>query len=339
MTVWIVLTCSITGCSAKSDLPPVVKPSETDIQQPVVADVSKNPVEQYQPERISDERLHNSYRLHERVISGGLPDEPSFQALKELGVKTVISVDGARPDVALAKKYGMRYVHLPHGYDGIPEVRVKELAKAVRDLEGPIFIHCHHGKHRSPSAAATACIAAGLIQPESGWMILKAAGTSENYRGLHQSVQEAHPIDKSLLNALNVEFKETADVLPMAEAMVEMEKNYESLKIMSENGWKSFRENHYLDSAHTALLLREDFTEMLRTEEVRKQPEEFQMVLRDSEEAAQNLESVLRAFAQGGDTENSSKEILEPFETISRNCNVCHQKFRDVPIRDKLNAK
>ena len=37
----------------------------------------------------------------------------------------------------LAKKYGMRYVHLPHGYDGIPEERIAELAKAVRDLPQP----------------------------------------------------------------------------------------------------------------------------------------------------------------------------------------------------------
>ena len=49
-----------------------------------------------------------------------------------LGVKTVISVDGAKPDVDLAKKHGMRYVHLPHGYDGVPDDRAKELAKAVR---------------------------------------------------------------------------------------------------------------------------------------------------------------------------------------------------------------
>src|SRR4051812_11985448 len=64
--------------------------------------------------------LPNTVRIHERVISGGLPEgDAAFEELKELGIKTLISVDGVKPDVAQAKKFGMRYVHLPHGYDGV----------------------------------------------------------------------------------------------------------------------------------------------------------------------------------------------------------------------------
>ena len=101
--------------------------------------------------------LPNALQVHLQVISGGQPEgEAGFAELKGLGIKTIISVDGAKPDLELAKKFGLRYVHLPHGYDGIPEERVEELAKAVRDLPGPIYIHCHHGKHRSPAAASAA---------------------------------------------------------------------------------------------------------------------------------------------------------------------------------------
>src|SRR5262245_15845815 len=93
-------------------------------------------------QRIEVQHLPNAYRLHDRVISGGLPEgEAAFKELQALGIRTVISVDGAKPDVELARKFGMRYVHLPHGYDGIPKERAKELAKAVRDLDGPIYIH------------------------------------------------------------------------------------------------------------------------------------------------------------------------------------------------------
>jgi len=112
--------------------------------------------DEHYPVKLNALHLPNAVHVHAKVISGGQPDgEAAFQELHRLGVKTVISVDGAAPDLELAKKYGLRYVHLPHGYDGIPEPRVQELAKAVRDLEGPIYIHCHHGKHRSPAAAAT----------------------------------------------------------------------------------------------------------------------------------------------------------------------------------------
>ncbi|HEX5033790.1 MAG TPA: hypothetical protein VFW62_04865, partial [bacterium] len=86
-------------------------------------------------EKVAAKHLPNVVRVHSKVISGGLPEgDAGFKELQDLGVKTVISVDGARPDVDLAKKYGLRYVHLPHGYDGIPQSRLEELAKAVRDL-------------------------------------------------------------------------------------------------------------------------------------------------------------------------------------------------------------
>ena len=116
------------------------------------------------PDKLGSEHLPNSYRVTEKMISGGQPDgEAGFRELRDLGVKTIVSVDGAKPDVELAKKYGLRYVHLPHGYDGISDVRLKELAKAVRDLPGTIYIHCHHGKHRSPAAAAAACVVVGTV--------------------------------------------------------------------------------------------------------------------------------------------------------------------------------
>jgi protein tyrosine phosphatase (PTP) superfamily phosphohydrolase (DUF442 family) len=124
-----------------------------------------------EPEKLVAKRLPNPVRLHPRVISGGLPEgDEAFAELKALGVRTIVSVDGAEPDVDTATRYGLKYVHLPHGYDGIPESRVRELAKAVRELEGPLYIHCHLGKHRSPAAASAACVAAGLLPAADRWM-------------------------------------------------------------------------------------------------------------------------------------------------------------------------
>ena len=103
-----------------------------------------------------------------------------------------------------------------HGYDGIPQERARELAKAVRDLEGPIYIHCHHGKHRSPAAATVACVSAGLIEPSAALSVLRTAGTSENYRGLYRSAESARKLDDALLDALQAEFPETAKLPPPA---------------------------------------------------------------------------------------------------------------------------
>jgi protein tyrosine phosphatase (PTP) superfamily phosphohydrolase (DUF442 family) len=104
------------------------------------------------PRKIQAAGLHNVYRITDKLMSGSSPDvDAGFKSLKELGVKTVISVDGAKPDIVHAHKYGLRYVHIPFGYDGIPRQQVLRLARAVRDLPGPIYIHCHHGVHRGPA--------------------------------------------------------------------------------------------------------------------------------------------------------------------------------------------
>ena len=131
----------------------------------------------------SDSPLPNLHRVTESVYSGGQPEgEFGFQKLSELGIETVISVDGAQPDVESAKKYGLKYVHLPHGYDGIEEEHAAKLAKAVQSF-GQVYIHCHHGHHRSPAAAAVACVGLDQITPGEGRELLEKAGTSPQYKG------------------------------------------------------------------------------------------------------------------------------------------------------------
>src|SRR5262245_39148534 len=213
------------GCQQRAQAPQVPA-ARTSTAQAATKPVQPPAPEQsaQQPQQLTAAHLPNPWRIHPQVISGGLPEgDAAFAELAALGVKTVISVDGAKPDVALAKKHGLRYVHLPHGYNGISTERVMELAKAVRDLPGPVYIHCHHGKHRSPAAAAVACVGAGLLESSAAEPFLKAAGTSENYPGLYSSAREARRFEKRLLDELASEFPETAKIPPFAEAMVALE--------------------------------------------------------------------------------------------------------------------
>lgn len=285
----------------------------------------------FTPQKLKSEHLPNPWQIHPKVISGGLPEgEAAFAELEKLGVKTVISVDGAKPDVELAKKHGLRYVHLPHGYDGVPAERMKELAKAVRDLPGPIYIHCHHGKHRSPSAAAVACVGAGLLAPSAAEPILIAAGTSKDYAGLYQSAREAKTFESKLLDELPASFPESAKLPLMAEAMVALEHTHDHLKQVAEAGWMPPPKHPDIAPAHEALLLREHFTELLRTEAVKQQPEKFQALLRESEAAAQELEDALKA--------GKLADAKQPFDRLTTNCKSCHTAFRDVPLSEKSQA-
>jgi protein tyrosine phosphatase (PTP) superfamily phosphohydrolase (DUF442 family) len=316
------LASSLGGCQQQATAPVAAgAPAKVAVQP------SKQP-----PEKLAVQFLPNAYRLHEKVISGGQPaGESAFKELADLGVKTVISVDGATPDVAAAKKYGLRYVHLPHGYDGVPDSRTKQLAKAVRDLPGPIYIHCHHGKHRSPSASAVACVSAGLLDPSLAVTVLQTAGTHEGYRGLYASAREAKKLDDKLLDELTAEFPETAKIPPMAEAMVALEHTHDHLKSIAAAGWKSPPDHPDLAPAHEALLLREQFTELMRTDAAMKEPAQFLEMLKASETAARRLEDTL----QPPGSEDSLEQAAAAFELVNKNCTACHQAFRDVPLDEK----
>ena len=99
--------------------------------------------------------LHNLFRLSPNVISGAEPStDESFEQLAAMGVKTVISVDGKKPELELAQKHGMRYVHIPIEYKGISDEELLQIVKTYRECEGPFYAHCFHGKHRGPAAAA-----------------------------------------------------------------------------------------------------------------------------------------------------------------------------------------
>jgi protein tyrosine phosphatase (PTP) superfamily phosphohydrolase (DUF442 family) len=322
----LVVLALLTGCGKSS--PPVATEAQTASSTPVTA-AGESPAAKAVIEKISASHLPNPVRLHEKVISGGLPEgDEAFAELKTLGIKTVVSVDGAKPDIATAEKYGMRYVHLPHGYDGVPEERGKELAKAVRDLPGPIYIHCHHGKHRSPAAAAVACIGAGFLQHNDAATVLKIAGTSESYRGLFESADSARKFESAVLDELKAEFPPVAKLPAMAEAMVQIEHLHDHLKAIEKAGWKTPADKPALVPDHEALLLREQFTELLRTKDVQSRPKKFQDLTREAEAASQALEDGLRA---GLEPEAASKLLV----AVSNNCKTCHQAFRDTPLREK----
>lgn len=289
-----------------------------------------------EPARLASEHLPNPVRIHERVLSGGLPEgDAAFAELAEWGIKTVISVDGMTPDVEMASRYGLRYVHLPHGYDGISEQRVHELAKAVRDLEGPVYIHCHHGKHRSPAAASVACVSAGLVSAERAVSILELAGTNPHYQGLYEAASKARKLDDALLDALEVEFKAVQQIPPMAEAMVHMSHAHDRLKRVAKHGWRTPPDHPDLTPAHEALLLRELFTELLRTEEVEAQPADFRAWLTSSEQAAIELQSVLLAWSREHGSGEPPQRADELATRIAEDCSACHAKYRDAPLSTK----
>ena len=274
--------------------------------------------------------LHNAYQVTDKVLSGAAPEgDAAFAALRTLGVKTIISVDGARPDAERARRFGLRYIHLPIGYDDVTPQEGRAIAKAIQEVEGPIYLHCHHGRHRSAAALATACVMNGTLRPEKAESVLRTFGTGENYKGLWASARAARPLPREELAAVKVDYRETAPIPPMAEAMVAIDQTLDRLKLAEKAGWRSPAVHPDVDPPHEALQLMEHLRELSRADETRARPQDFQKILADSESAALLLHDSLSTWSHTGRRGAAPPEATTAMKSLGTSCTACHKAFRD----------
>lgn len=269
--------------------------------------------------------LPNLCSPREGIYSGGQPEgERGFSQLSEMGIKTIISVDGARPQVELAGKFGLSYVHLPHGYDGIESAHAIKLAKAVQSLEGPVYIHCHHGKHRSPAAAAIVCVSLNQMTSEEGVGFLREAGTSPQYGGLYESVARSKPLSLTILDQSRFVFTSVAPATPVVQSMVAIEKHFDSLSALIERNGIATQQEPDLVAAHEALILFEHFTELHR-EEGPSEPG-YQKLMNSAREHSEQISELLFDAKNKAFPKDQAKRLID---AIGEDCRVCHQRFRD----------
>lgn len=284
------------------------------------------------PTAVNSAHLPNAFWVHKHLLSGGLPHgEEAFEELAELGIQTILSVDGIRPQVDLATKHGMRYVHLPHGYEGISETRQREIAKALRDLPKPIYLHCHHGKHRGPTAAATGCIINGWLTKEAGERVLRVAGTNPAFLGLYQTVQRAQPAPSDEIDGWRVEFTSIAPLPPITEAMVAIDAVHDRLLQARKGAWNDVT----LETSSDALMFKEHFLELERAESEFRNDRAFQALVREGQQFADELEAQLLRIRSQSEPEAAKKQADQTMDRIRQNCSQCHTSFRDRPVHTK----
>jgi hypothetical protein len=232
-------------------------------------------------------------------------------------------VDSAKPDVETARKHGLRYVHLPIGYDDVAPDEGLALSKAITELRGPVYVHCRLGRHRSAAAVAVACVRNGSLKPEQAESVLRTFGTSQNYLGLWRSAREARPVDASVLRDVKVEYREVAPVPPLAEAMVLVDEHFDHLKQLQENGWKARSDHPDLNARHEALQLHEHVTELGRGEAVAGKTQDYLKLLAQSQDATRALREALAA------TRIHDDAARDAMTRLGRSCTACHTQFRD----------
>ncbi len=272
--------------------------------------------------------LENLVRITPELYSGADPhSDTAFEQLAKLGVRTIVSVDGAVPDVEVAKKHGIRYVHIPIGYGGITTEQQMYLIKTAREIPGPIYIHCHHGKHRGPAAAAIAWRGKNpSCTAETATQYLKLAGTDPKYEGLYSAVREFQFPPNFATAGLQFSFPEKIQATGVTDSMIHIDHAFDNLKAFRESKWTELANHPDLSPTHEALQLLEAFQEMARLKEVADQPDDYRQFLEASLKASRELDQALRTPDR---SETAMKLIEDSFQSIKTNCTACHKGYRD----------
>jgi len=267
--------------------------------------------------------LHNVVAFADGLYSGSVPEgEAGFDSLMSLGIRTIITVDGAQPDVDKAAVRGMRYVHLPIGYNGMDKTRTLEIARAIKELPHPIYLHCHHGKHRSAGALGAAAVTLGLLTTPQATAKMKISGTAPNYTGLYQCVNVAALANADELAAASNEFPQRSMTSGMVDTMVEIDDVFEHLKSIEKAGWNVPADHPDLVPAAEAGRLADLLRNLRDDEHTQARPAEFASALLIASKEVETVEEGLQSGA-------APALLSAKFKIVANTCRQCHVNYRD----------
>jgi len=104
-------------------------------------------------EQFPNIKIGNFGKMDERYYRGAQPLPGEYQALKDLGVNTVIDLrnDPTEYEKREVEALGMKYVNIPmSGWKYAKDTQVEEFMKLMNDpATGVVYAHCKAGKHRT----------------------------------------------------------------------------------------------------------------------------------------------------------------------------------------------
>ena len=208
------------------------------------------------PARVAPAAVSGITRVHQvdaQLLTGSSPDDQGYRQLRALGVDVVLSVDGPEPPVEIIRSLGMRSIHLPIGYDGVPLAVTRSLARLAQESpQATLYVHCHQGMHRGPAVAAILLRLRGAGSAEDASAILSACGTSPEYVGLWTSVEDFTAPQGSCADAPLPELVQPDPLVRHMDRIQELRDRLDDSSLGR------------LDAASNVLLLKDAFVELQR---------------------------------------------------------------------------
>lgn len=121
------------------------------------------------------------------IYRGAQPDEDGMEALKDLGIKTIVSLRVPEQVVEWeegeAERLDMDFVSLPlSNYDDPSERDVRTFLKILTDpTRQPVFVHCRQGQLRTGALIASYRVIAEGWSAEAAYAEAKQLGFDDQY--------------------------------------------------------------------------------------------------------------------------------------------------------------
>ena len=276
-----------------------------------------------------EQGLENVFQLSRSILTGSEPgDQEALSAVVAMGVRTVISVDGKAPDVATAEELGLRYVHVPIQYSGITPDQVQQLAKTFRELDGPFYVHCFHGRHRGPAAAAIGRVVLdGIDRWQAIGEMRQYGGTAAKYEGLYRTIATAELPTAEESAAYDFGFDPAHRPDGVVGTMVAMARAKDNAAALELHGWTVDPEHPDLDAVSEATVLLEAFEAACELDEVREGPEDFRTWFEASRAESRGLVEALERVRSGDSA--AADEASDRFAAVTKLCGSCHTAYRN----------
>jgi len=276
--------------------------------------------------------LHNVFQLSERIISGSEPHgEEALAALAEMGVKTILSVDGKVPDAATAAHFGMRYVHVPIQYKGLTEDEVAKIAKTFRETEGPFYVHCFHGQHRGPAAAAIGRIAVDGVDRERAIAEMRQwCGTASKYEGLYKAVATISVPTAAETEQYAFDFTAAHRFSGTRDAMVSLARHWDNVKLLQKHGFQVDPEHPDLDPLQEVTQVHQLYAACNELGDTATYADDYRQWMQAGFDASAQLVRFLSDCSHGTTSRAAvAAELEAAYKAVGKSCTDCHKVYRD----------
>ena len=114
--------------------------------------------------------MQERMKISDQITVGAQPTPEQLQELAQEGFRTIVNLRTAgESDQPLSPEeegnkvtaLAMKYLHIPVSAQAMQPEQVDHFRQQIRQLPGPVFVHCHKGKRAGALAMMHSAIEAG----------------------------------------------------------------------------------------------------------------------------------------------------------------------------------